>query len=211
VEYPGQTEGHVENGALRGAFFVCAEGDMEDDMIAPGPTLETARLILRPTATEDIQPWAAMMADEETARYIGGVQGPSVAWRGVMSMAGSWTLLGYGMFSVIEKSSGDWIGRIGPWVPEGWPGTEVGWSLIRSTWGRGYAPEAAAATIDWVFDVLGWTEVIHTIDADNVGSKQVAKKLGSTLLREDRLPPPYDAKPIDVWGQSRDQWRARAR
>ena len=34
------------------------------------------------------------------------------------------------MFSVIEKDSGRWIGRIGPWQPEGWPGTEVGWSLV---------------------------------------------------------------------------------
>jgi RimJ/RimL family protein N-acetyltransferase len=180
-------------------------------MIAPGPTLETARLILRPTAREDFEPWAAMMADEETARYIGGLQAPPQAWRAMMSVAGAWALDGYSMFSVIDKASGRWIGRIGPWQPHGWPGTEVGWSLTRETWGRGLATEAAIATIDWAFETLGWSEVIHTIDPANVGSQQVAKKLGSTLLRQDHLPVPFDDKVIDVWGQSREQWMARAR
>lgn len=39
--------------------------------------------------------------------------------------AGAWTIRGFSMFSVIEKDSGQWIGRLGPWQPEGWPGTEV--------------------------------------------------------------------------------------
>jgi RimJ/RimL family protein N-acetyltransferase len=129
----------------------------------------------------------------------------------MMSVAGAWALDGYSMFSVIDKASGRWIGRIGPWQPHGWPGTEVGWSLTRETWGRGLATEAAIATIDWAFETLGWSEVIHTIDPANVGSQQVAKKLGSTLLRQDHLPVPFDDKVIDVWGQSREQWMARAR
>jgi hypothetical protein len=37
----------------------------------------------------------------------------------------------------------------------------------------------------------------------------VARRLGSTLLRAGRLPAPYDAEPVDVWGQTREQWRAR--
>ena len=45
-------------------------------------------------------------------------------------MAGSWALNGFGMFSVIEKASGLWLGRIGPWRPDGWPGNEVGWGLV---------------------------------------------------------------------------------
>jgi RimJ/RimL family protein N-acetyltransferase len=178
-------------------------------MIAPGPTLETARLTLRPPAREDFDAWCAMMADEETARHIGGQQVPAQVWRSMMAFAGAWALEGSSMFSVIERETGAWIGRIGPWAPEGWPGTEVGWGLSRQTWGRGYATEAAAAAIDWAFDHLGWTEVIHTIDAANTGSQNVARRLGSTLLRVDRLPPPFDEKPIDVWGQSREQWRAR--
>lgn len=178
-------------------------------MTTPGPILHTDRLILRPTALEDFQPWAAMMADPEAARFIGGVQEPSTAWRGLCTMAGSWTLEGFGMFSVVEKATGAWVGRIGPWRPFDWPGTEVGWGLSRAAWGKGYAVEAAAATMDWAFDNLGWTTIIHCIDPDNTPSQRVAERLGSTLLGPGKMPAPYDNLPINLWGQTREQWRAR--
>ena len=170
--------------------------------------LETERLILRPPVEADLDAFAALMADEESARFIGGAQPRSTAWRGMAMMSGSWMLKGFSMFSVIERSSGQWIGRIGPWCPEGWPGTEVGWGLKRSAWGQGYAAEAAAASIDWAFDVLGWTEVIHAIDARNAPSKVLASRLGSRFLRIGRLPPPWDID-LEVWGQSREEWRGR--
>jgi RimJ/RimL family protein N-acetyltransferase len=94
------------------------------------------------------------MADEVT-RFIGGPQVRSIAWRSFVSVTGAWVIQGFSMFSVIEKSSGRWIGRLGPWVPEGWPGAEVGWSIIPDAWGKGYATEGAAASMDWVFDHLG--------------------------------------------------------
>lgn len=178
-------------------------------MIAPGPTLETARLILRPTAAEDLDGWAEMMANEEASRFIGGLMGRAQSWRGLASMAGSWAIKGFGMFSLIEKSSGQWVGRIGPWQPEEWPGTEVGWGLHPRAWGKGYAVEAAEVAIDWAFETLGWTDVIHCIDPGNVNSQKVALRLGSTNLGEGRIPPPFHELPIDIWGQSREQWRAR--
>ncbi len=176
-----------------------------------GPVIETERLILRPTAAEDVEPWVAMMGDEQTARFIGGVQPPSTAWRGCMTMAGAWALTGVAMFSVIEKSTGRWIGRLGPWRPKDWPGDEVGWTIIRDAWGQGYATEGAAAAMDYAFDVLGWTEVIHCIDPENTPSQKVAQRLGSTLLRPGRMPPPFDGMTIDLWGQTREQWKARRR
>jgi len=174
------------------------------------PTLETERLILRVPVEADLDGFAAILADEESARFIGGVQPRSTVWRGMATMTGSWMLKGFSMFSVIEKSSGRWIGRIGPWSPEGWPGTEVGWGLLRSAWGQGYAAEAATATIDWAFDTLGWSEVIHTIAADNAPSKALAGRLGSRYLRQDRLPAPWDLE-LEIWGQSREEWRGAAR
>jgi RimJ/RimL family protein N-acetyltransferase len=175
-----------------------------------GPTLETERLILRPPAAADFEAWAAFAGDEDSTRYLGGTQARSVAWRGMAAMTGCWTLRGFGMFCVIEKATGDWIGRLGPWMPEGWPGTEVGWGIVRSRWGRGYATEGATAAIDWAFDACGWTEVIHCIDPGNVNSQAVARRLGSTLLRQARLPAPIDDT-VDIWGQTREQWRARRR
>src|SRR5690606_24170292 len=107
------------------------------------------------------------------------------------------------------KATGRWVGRLGPWQPEGWPGTEVGWSIAREHWGKGFAPEGATAAVDWAFDQLGWSEVIHTIDEDNRNSKTVAAKLGSRFLRTGWLPAPEDARPVEIWGQSREEWIAR--
>ncbi|MGE3490921.1 MAG: GNAT family N-acetyltransferase [Vicinamibacterales bacterium] len=171
--------------------------------------LETSRLLLRVPRVEDLDAWAAMMADAEAARFIGGVMGRSMSWRGLMTMIGSWHATGFGMFSVIEKSSGRWVGRLGPWMPADWPGPEVGWAIVRDCWGRGYATEGAAAATTWAFDNLGWTDVIHSIAPDNVASQVVAQKLGSRNLGPGRLPSPYHESRIDIWGQSREEWRAR--
>jgi RimJ/RimL family protein N-acetyltransferase len=171
------------------------------------PILETARLILRPPVIEDFEPWVSLMAEPET-RFIGGPQHRAEVWRSMMYVAGSWALQGYSMFSVIEKETGRWIGRIGPLYPEGWPGTEVGWSITRDVYGRGYATEASIACMDYVFDVLGWEEAIHSIDAENTASQAVARKLGSRFLRRATLPPPINTE-IDIWGQSRDDWKKR--
>jgi RimJ/RimL family protein N-acetyltransferase len=171
--------------------------------------IETERLVLRPPEQQDFEGWAAFMADEETARFVGGVQPRAAAWRSMATMAGSWSLLGFGMFSVIEKATGRWIGRLGPWMPEGWPGTEVGWGLAKAAQGRGYGVEGATAAIDWAFDNLGWSEVIHCIDPANRPSQQLAERLGSRLLRKTRLPPPFETLEVDAWGQSREEWRSR--
>ena len=179
-------------------------------MPAPSPTLETQRLILRLPEPQDFEPWAAFAADPEVQQFFGGVQDRNLAWRTMSGMAGGWLSRGFSMFSVIEKETGRWVGRIGPWQPEGWPGTEVGWGLTRETWGKGYATEAATAAIDWAFDTLGWTEVIHTIEPANVNSSKVAGRLGSRILRQAVLPAPLDL-PVDVWGQSRAEWMARRR
>jgi len=176
-----------------------------------GPVIETERLILRLPQQRDLDGWAQMMADEEAARYIGGVQVRAASWRGMANMAGSWALLGFGMFAMVEKASGAWVGRTGPWMPEGWPGTEVGWGLHPAFWGKGYATEAATAAIDWAFDTLGWTDVIHCIDPANVNSQKVAQRLGSTNRGKGQLPAPFQDAPVEIWGQTREQWRARSR
>ncbi len=171
--------------------------------------LTTERLILRTPQAQDFEPWAAFIADERAARHIGGVQPRPIAWRTFAATIGGWHLQGFGFFSVIESGTGEWVGRIGPWQPEGWPGTEVGWSIAPRYWGKGYAPEAATAATDWAFEQLGWTEVIHTIAEDNTNSKAVAAKLGSRFLRMGWLPAPHDARPVEIWGQSREEWRMR--
>jgi RimJ/RimL family protein N-acetyltransferase len=176
-----------------------------------GPRLETARLILRPTAAGDFPGWCALLGDPESARFLGGVQGPPAAWRSLVAMAGSWALYGFGMFSVLERESGRWIGRVGPWQPEGWPGSEVGWGLVRDAWGQGYAQEAAVAAIDWAFERLRWREVVHVIAPQNLASIRLAERLGSVHRGPTRLPPPLEGFDVHLWGQSAEDWRRRPR
>ncbi|HEY4863629.1 MAG TPA: GNAT family N-acetyltransferase [Xanthobacteraceae bacterium] len=172
------------------------------------PTLETDRLLLRPPAAEDFDAWAEFCADEAVARFLGGVLDRAGAWRNMCIMTGAWTVRGFSVFSVIEKSSGRWIGRVGPWQPEGWPGTEVAYSLVREAWGKGYAYESVAAAVDWAFRDLGWSEVIHCIVPENEKSRRVAARLGARILRKARLPAPLNFE-TDIWGQTQDEWRAR--
>jgi RimJ/RimL family protein N-acetyltransferase len=176
-------------------------------MTAIGPTLETARLLLRPPVQQDLDGWAAILADEENSRFIGGPVGRPVAWRGMAAIAGSWVLKGFGMFSLVDKESGEWLGYAGPWQPEGWPGSEVGWGLLKDAWGKGYAAEGAARAMDWAFGELGWEEVIHCIDPRNTPSMAVAERLGASKRGPGKLPAPFDTAEIEIWGQSREQWR----
>ncbi|MGW8368591.1 MAG: GNAT family N-acetyltransferase [Gammaproteobacteria bacterium] len=172
------------------------------------PELTTSRLLLRRPRIEDFDAYAGFMSDERSARFVGGVQSRSVAWRGFVALAGAWELQGFSMFSVMRRDTGAWIGRVGPWMPEGWPGTEVGWGISPSHWNQGFATEAARAAIDWAFDVLKWREVIHVIDPANAASIAVAEKLGSRNRGAGRLPDPYQDVTVDIWGQTRAQWQA---
>ncbi len=174
-----------------------------------GPVLFTERLILRAPATADFEPWAAFHADEATMRHLGGVQPRSVAWRGLCTMAGAWQLFGFAMFSVIERTSGRWIGRIGPWRPDGWPGNEIAWGVLPEFAGKGFAQEAAVAAIDYAVDVLRWDDVMHCIAPLNAPSIALARRLGAINRGPTTLPPPHGLNPVDNWGQTAAEWRAR--
>jgi RimJ/RimL family protein N-acetyltransferase len=95
--------------------------------------IETGRLILRRWRGADAAPNTAMLADPATARFITAdgqpVTSELVGWRNAAIMSGHWVLHGIGMFVVEEKSSGEYVGRVGPWFPPGWPGFEVGWGI----------------------------------------------------------------------------------
>ena len=121
------------------------------------PTLETPRLILRGWRPEDLDPYAAMLADPETARFITRKGQPLCereVWSEMAFLIGHWQMLGYGMFVVEERATGAFLGRIGPLAPAGWPGFEIAWGLARPACGKGYAQEAARAAIDWSFETL---------------------------------------------------------
>ena len=177
-------------------------------MAYPDVQLETERLVLRPPRIEDFERYAELMADAAACRYIGGSLPRAAAWRKFLQMPGAWAIQGFAMFSVLERASGRWLGQMGPWQPEGWPGTEIGYAFHPDAWGCGYAFESAVVAIDWAFDTLGWDGIVHCIAPDNRASQGLARRLGSTRRGPVTLPPPAQDAAVDLWGQSRAQWQA---
>jgi RimJ/RimL family protein N-acetyltransferase len=171
-----------------------------------GPLLETERLLLRPWRSDDIDANTAMLSDPGTARFIVPDGKPVTTaldgWRNAAVMAGHWALHGFGMFAVEEKSIGKYIGRVGPLSPPGWPGFEVGWGIAPEFRGRGYAVEAARASIDWVFATFELDEIVHCIEGANAASQGVARRLGARKSHEIDL----FGKTADLWVTSRESW-----
>ncbi len=143
-------------------------------------TLGSDRLVLRMFRDSDLDAYAEMCADLEVMRYLGDGHPLSraEAWRNMAVVVGHWHLRGFGLWAVEEKRTGVLLGRAGCWQPEGWPGLEVGWTLRREFWGKGYATEAALMAVDHAFNQLGQARVISLIQPENSASVAVALRLG---------------------------------
>jgi RimJ/RimL family protein N-acetyltransferase len=153
------------------------------------PVLETERLRLRPFREADLDGYAEVCADPEVMRYLGGrAFSRSESWRQIAYLIGHWHLRGFGMWALEEKDTGTFLGRVGFNDPEGWPSFEIGWSLGRRFWGRGYATEAARAALHYGFTAMDRDHVISIIHPDNRSSIRVAERLGETLEGTTRIP-----------------------
>jgi RimJ/RimL family protein N-acetyltransferase len=166
--------------------------------------IETERLILRRIDPgRDYEPWAKAMADEDTVRYLGTQpMTRAESWRSMALAIGHWEIRGYGFFSLEHKATGAWVGRVGPWYPKGWPAPEVGWTISPEHLRKGYATEAAQASVRYVFDTLHWPQVIHVIMEGNEASIAVARKIGSSLVREQQGLPGVTDKRVLIYGQA---------
>jgi RimJ/RimL family protein N-acetyltransferase len=149
--------------------------------------LETHRLVLRGLREDDIEALAAMAADPEVMRYLGGAVDRAQSWRLLALHVGHWALRGYGHWAVERKTDGVFLGRAGLWNPEGWPGLEVGWKLARHAWGQGYATEAGRKAMHWAWATLDADRIISVIHRDNSASVRVAERLGLRPLRDDAV------------------------
>jgi RimJ/RimL family protein N-acetyltransferase len=169
-------------------------------------TLETDRLVLRMLRESDLDAYAEMCGDAEVMRYIGDGQPLTrpLAWRNLAMMVGHWSLRGCGMWAAEERSSGAFVGRVGFWNPEGWPGFEVGWTLRRSYWGRGYATEGARRALRYAFTDLKQPHVLSLIHPDNAASIRVAQRLGEQLLGRTEVM----GKVALVYRIAREEWEA---
>jgi RimJ/RimL family protein N-acetyltransferase len=161
------------------------------------PTLETARLRLRRPEPRDFDAYAALCADPQVMRYVGDGQPQSRrrAWQAFTGMLGHWALRSYGQFAVESKASGAFLGRVGLYHPDPWPGIELAWALARTHWGQGFAPEAATAVRDWAFGTLGLERLVSVVIPANQASIRVAEKIGERFERDDAI----DGIPVRIY------------
>jgi RimJ/RimL family protein N-acetyltransferase len=174
------------------------------------PCLQTDRLMLRAFTQEDLDEWAAIMGDPDVARYIAPApMTRDEAWRSMASSLGHWLLRGYGTWAVELKSTGEMVGRVGMINPEGWPGLEIGWTLGKAAWGRGYATEAAAAAMRYAFLTQPVDRIISCIDPENRSSQAVAVRIGETRGERTALRVGGKDYPVDIWAITRGEWQRR--
>jgi RimJ/RimL family protein N-acetyltransferase len=147
------------------------------------PVLQTERLILRGWREEDFEPFATLYADPIDARFIGGVHSRDDAWRRMASIAGHWTLRGYGPWVLEDKATGALAGWVGPWAPEGMPGCDLGWTLLPTMRGRGLAEEAGRRARRYVYETVGLPSLMSLINPLNAPSIRVAERLGARFER----------------------------
>jgi RimJ/RimL family protein N-acetyltransferase len=149
------------------------------------PSIETARLLLRPHRLGDFEAYASMWADADVTRYIGGQPfSREMAWTRFLRCAGHWPVMGFGFWAIEEKETGRFIGEAGfhelrrelePTI-EGAP--EMGWTLVPAVHGRGYASEALAAMIEWGERRFAGQDFVGLIDHGNLASIRLAQKFG---------------------------------
>jgi RimJ/RimL family protein N-acetyltransferase len=148
--------------------------------------VETPRLLLRRFCAEDLEDFAALHADPRVTRFVRPLDRAEARQRLAKDEA-EWRERGHGLLAVLEKGTGDFLGRSGL---KHWPQfdeTEVGWVLRRNAWGHGYATEAGRACVEWGLSELDLPYLTAMIGPANTRSVAVAERLGFRPLREDRL------------------------
>jgi RimJ/RimL family protein N-acetyltransferase len=156
-----------------------------DDESSPIPSLETDRLSLRCHRLDDFADSAAMWADADVTRWIGGRPfSEEETWARLLRYVGHWALLGFGYWVVLEKASGRFVGEVGfaDWrrdiVPSIQGRPEIAWVLASWARGRGFATEATLAAITWGETHFGPVRTACLIHPGNAPSLRVAEKCG---------------------------------
>jgi RimJ/RimL family protein N-acetyltransferase len=179
--------------------------------------LPTQRLVLRAWRAQDRVPFGAMNADPAVMEFFPSTltrpESDALAERFVVEQGER----GFCPWVVEERDSGAFVGFVGlhavPTSLAFSPAVEVGWRLTRPFWGRGYASEAAAASLRFGFDEAGLDEIVSMTAVPNARSRRVMERLGMDRdPKEDFEHPSVPEGPLRVhvlYRLSVDSWRAR--
>jgi RimJ/RimL family protein N-acetyltransferase len=162
--------------------------------------IETPRIRLRCWQGGDREAFAAMNADPEVMRDLGGPIGREESDAKLDRFAAAFHRYGLGRW-VVESPEGLFLGYAGimPSPPQHPLGShfEIGWRLVRRGWGRGYATEAAKAALHDAFARAGLTEILSYTAPDNIRSQAVMVRLG--LRRNPSLDFTTDYENVGSW------------
>ena len=137
-------------------------------------TLKTERLLLRPIRLQDVVDVYGYALDEEYGQYFSTQTLESVEKFVADSVMAPWDT--GPRFSILLNS--DLIGGTGLTINLEHKTAELGYSLARPHWGKGYATEATGRLIRWGFEDLGLDKIFAHADAGNSRSSNVMEKLG---------------------------------
>ena len=150
--------------------------------------VETRRLLLRPFQSEDSLVYERIRANSEVARYLPGGLGAAkhAAERAVQTIqlfTQLWQERGFGPWAVIEKQSQALLGHCGlRYLPE-FKEVEVLYALDTSAWGKGFATEAAQASVEYGFTQLELKKIIALALPENQASRRVMERIGMRYVQ----------------------------
>jgi RimJ/RimL family protein N-acetyltransferase len=163
--------------------------------LTSAPVLATERLILRGPERGDLAEFTRFKTSAPSMIALGETVTPEQAWFGFLTGIGHWQWHGFGFFIVVERQSGDAVGRVGLLRHSNWPETELAWHLYEGAEGKGFATEAAIAVRAWAVKDLGLSRLHSFIDRNNTRSQAVARRLGAMT---DGTRAAHDAE-SEVW------------
>ena len=144
--------------------------------------IETARLRLRMFAPEDLDDYyREIYSDADVMRYLppGTVRPREDAERALKFFIDYWDDHPFGVWAVVEKSSGAMIGHVGLLHFRDYPyEVEVLYALGKGYWGKGYAAEAGRASVQYGFEKGGLTRIYAVAYPENTASQRVMQKIG---------------------------------
>ncbi|HEX9142645.1 MAG TPA: GNAT family N-acetyltransferase [Candidatus Binatia bacterium] len=162
------------------------------------PYLQTERLMLREYRREDFDVFADHFANPVSSAHFAPAD-RRTAWRIFCSHAGLWLIHGAGWWAVEERQTGQLVGNVGAFFREESTVMELGWNTYSAFWGQGFANEAAAAALNYAFEIRREPKVRALIASANESSLRVAQRLGLTYEAETEM----DGKAISSYTRAR--------